>query len=99
MLKSTNKKSNLPILRLRLVIDESHIKHALSGRLTPEACQAYPRLENKNTLCILTFCLCYRISSKLSVERFYTIVQFKGLRGLADPGEAVGLLAAQVRLC
>ena len=42
--------------------------------------------------------LCYRISSQLSVERFYTIVQFKSLRGLADPGEAVGLLAAQVRL-
>ena len=39
----------------------------------------------------------YRTSSKLSVERFYTIVQFKSLRALADPGEAVGLLAAQVR--
>ena len=37
-----------------------------------------------------------RNSSKLSVERFYTIVQFKSLRALADPGEAVGLLAAQV---
>ena len=34
--------------------------------------------------------------SKLSEERFYTIVQFKSLRALADPGEAVGLLAAQV---
>ena len=39
-----------------------------------------------------------RSSSKLSVERFYTIVQYKSLRALADPGEAVGLLAAQVRM-
>ena len=36
-------------------------------------------------------------SSKFSVEKFESVVQFKSLRALADPGEAVGLLAAQVR--
>ena len=52
-------------------------------------------------MCELFVCLSAhtpcRSSPQLSVQRFYTIVQFKSLRGLADPGEAVGLLAAQVR--
>ena len=33
----------------------------------------------------------------MTPEKFQNLVQFKCLRALADPGEAVGLLAAQVR--
>ena len=35
-------------------------------------------------------------SEQLSVEKFESLIQFKYLRSLAQPGEAVGLLAAQV---
>lgn len=35
----------------------------------------------------------------LSPEKFESLIQFKYLRSLAQPGEAVGLLAAQVYCC
>lgn len=35
-------------------------------------------------------------SSDLSGDKFESLIHFKCLRALADPGEAVGLLAAQV---
>ena len=41
---------------------------------------------------ILTICS----SDRFSVQKFESLIQFKYLRSLAEPGEAVGLLAAQV---
>jgi hypothetical protein len=38
----------------------------------------------------------YFSSVKVSSEMFESLVHFKCLRTLADPGEAMGLLAAQV---
>jgi len=37
-------------------------------------------------------------SLKLSPKKFQSLVQFKCLRALVDPGEAIGLLASQVRV-
>ena len=41
--------------------------------------------------------VCFDHSSEVSGDKFTSLVQLKCLRALADPGEAVGLLAAQVR--
>ena len=38
------------------------------------------------------------LSCRFSVQKFESLIQFKYLRSLAEPGEAVGLLAAQVCL-
>ena len=35
--------------------------------------------------------------TKLSAEKFQTLMHLKALRSLAEPGESVGLLAAQVK--
>ena len=43
-------------------------------------------------------CQCYVVSSDVASEKFTSLAQLKCLRALADPGEAVGLLAAQVSL-
>lgn len=37
-------------------------------------------------------------SLKLTPKKFQSLVQFKCLRALVDPGEAIGLLASQVRV-
>ena len=37
-----------------------------------------------------------RVPSSLTADKFRTLVQLKCLRALTDPGEGVGLLAAQV---
>ena len=40
--------------------------------------------------------LTIRPTDRFSVQKFESLIQFKYLRSLAEPGEAVGLLAAQV---
>ena len=47
-------------------------------------------------LSLLDFCFFVCSDKKLTEEKFIQLVQQKYQRSLAEPGEAVGLLAAQV---
>lgn len=48
-------------------------------------------------MCTLTYTVFIYVSSEsLSKEKLKALVQFKCLRALSDPGEGLGLLAAQV---
>ena len=42
--------------------------------------------------------VCNTYREFLTADKLKTLVQFKCLRALCDPGEAVGLLAAQVHV-